>query len=100
MLMGCRGFRCLQIGRYSMDKTKEKVEITDFVRSIPGFQECDEADVDTWMECEFKMLNDGEIVTFVQDESDPVDDEMDEDEDNNNIESSKGLSNAEVFSAL
>ncbi|GFY19734.1 hypothetical protein TNCV_4649061 [Trichonephila clavipes] len=40
-----------------------------------------------------------EIVTYVQVESDPVDDETDEDEDNNN-ESSKGSSNADAFSAL
>ncbi|GFV66835.1 hypothetical protein TNCV_4303961 [Trichonephila clavipes] len=32
----------------------------------------------------FQMLNDDEIVTSVQEESDPIDDEMDEDEDNNN----------------
>ncbi|GFW68780.1 uncharacterized protein TNCV_3639951 [Trichonephila clavipes] len=42
-------------------------EITDFVQSIPGFQECDE-DVETWMacgaeDCGFQMLNDDEIVT-------------------------------------
>ncbi|GFW32128.1 hypothetical protein TNCV_2601541 [Trichonephila clavipes] len=30
------------------------------------------------------MLNDDEIVAFVPEESDPVDDETDEDEDNNN----------------
>ncbi|PRD27924.1 UNVERIFIED_CONTAM: hypothetical protein NCL1_33982 [Trichonephila clavipes] len=30
-------------------------------------------------DCEFQMLNDDEIVTFVQEESDPVDDETDED---------------------
>ncbi|GFV36668.1 hypothetical protein TNCV_1033441 [Trichonephila clavipes] len=47
----------------------------------------------------FQMLNDDEIVTSVQEESDPVDDEWDEDEDNNN-ESSKGPSNAVAFSAL
>ncbi|GFU50998.1 transposable element Tc3 transposase [Trichonephila clavipes] len=45
------------------------------------------------------MLNDDEIVTSVQEESDPVDDEMDE-EDNNNSESSKGPLNADAFSAL
>ncbi|PRD30889.1 UNVERIFIED_CONTAM: hypothetical protein NCL1_25049 [Trichonephila clavipes] len=78
-------------------------EITDFVQSIPGFQECDE-DVETWMACDaedsgFQMLNDDEIVTSVQEESDPVDDEADEDEDNNN-ESSKGPSNDDAFSAL
>ncbi|PRD35224.1 UNVERIFIED_CONTAM: hypothetical protein NCL1_12189 [Trichonephila clavipes] len=39
------------------------------------------------------------IVTSVQEESDPVDDETDEDKKNNN-ESSKGLSNADTFSAL
>ncbi|GFX97187.1 hypothetical protein TNCV_556771 [Trichonephila clavipes] len=44
------------------------------------------------------MLNDDEIVTSVQEESDPVDDETDEDEDNN--ESSKDPSNSDVFSAL
>ncbi|GFY17068.1 uncharacterized protein TNCV_1088441 [Trichonephila clavipes] len=46
------------------------------------------------------MLNDDEIVTSVQEEFDPVDDETDEDEDNNNNESSKGPSNADAFSAL
>ncbi|GFV37843.1 uncharacterized protein TNCV_2662561 [Trichonephila clavipes] len=45
------------------------------------------------------MLNDDEIVTSVQKESGPVDDETDEDEDINN-ESSKGPSDAEVFSVL
>ncbi|GFT27687.1 DDE_3 domain-containing protein [Trichonephila clavipes] len=42
---------------------------------------------------ELQMLNDDEIVTSVQQESDPVDDETDEDEDNNNDENSKGQSN-------
>ncbi|GFU45165.1 hypothetical protein TNCV_4236071 [Trichonephila clavipes] len=77
-------------------------EITDFVQSIPGFQECDE-DVEIWMtcdaeDCRFQMLNDDEIATSVQ-ESDLVDDETDEDEDNDD-ESSKGPSNADAFSAL
>ncbi|PRD19743.1 UNVERIFIED_CONTAM: hypothetical protein NCL1_56500 [Trichonephila clavipes] len=74
---------------------------TDFVQSIPGFQECD-GDVDTWVACDaedcgFQMLNDDEIVTYVQEESDPVDEE---DEDNNNSKSSKGPSNADALSAL
>ncbi|GFW75633.1 uncharacterized protein TNCV_4428161 [Trichonephila clavipes] len=78
-------------------------EISDFVQSIPGFQECSEKDVETLMAhdaeyCGFQMLNDDEIVTSVQEESDPVDDETDEDEDNN--ESNKGPSNADLFSAL
>ncbi|GFX85496.1 uncharacterized protein TNCV_3716681 [Trichonephila clavipes] len=47
----------------------------------------------------FQMLNDDEIVTSVQEESDPVDYERNEDEDNNN-ESSKRPSNADVFSEL
>ncbi|GFV78282.1 uncharacterized protein TNCV_94421 [Trichonephila clavipes] len=47
----------------------------------------------------FQKLNDHEIVTSLQAESDPVDDETDEDEDNNN-ESSKYPSNAGAFSAL
>ncbi|GFV24731.1 uncharacterized protein TNCV_881991 [Trichonephila clavipes] len=80
-------------------------EITDFVQSIPRFQECDKEDVETWMACDaedcgFQMLNDDEIVTSMQEESNPVDDETDEDEDNNNDESSKGPSNADAFSAL
>ncbi|PRD27866.1 UNVERIFIED_CONTAM: hypothetical protein NCL1_34129 [Trichonephila clavipes] len=45
------------------------------------------------------MLNDDEIVTSMQEESDPVEDETDEDEENYN-ESSKGPSNADAFSAL
>ncbi|GFW60533.1 uncharacterized protein TNCV_568811 [Trichonephila clavipes] len=74
------------------------------VQSTPGFQECDE-DVETWVacdaeDCEFQMLNDDEIVTSVQEESNPVDDEVDEDEDNNNNESSKSPSNANAFSVL
>ncbi|GFV22239.1 uncharacterized protein TNCV_4564421 [Trichonephila clavipes] len=79
-------------------------EIIDFVQSIPGFQECDE-DVRTWFasdaeDCGFQMLNDDEIVTSVQEESDHVDDETYEDEDNNNSESSKGPLNADEFTAL
>ncbi|GFS99239.1 hypothetical protein TNCV_1600771 [Trichonephila clavipes] len=46
------------------------------------------------------MLNNDEIVTYVQEQSDPVNDEMDENDDNNNNESSKGPSNDDVFSAL
>ncbi|GFW39986.1 transposon Tf2-6 polyprotein [Trichonephila clavipes] len=45
-------------------------------------------------------LQKDEVVTSVQEESDPVDDEADEDEDNSNNESSKGPSNADAFSAL
>ncbi|GFU39088.1 uncharacterized protein TNCV_1849891 [Trichonephila clavipes] len=45
------------------------------------------------------MLNNDEIVTSVQTESDPVDDETDKDENNNN-DSSKGPSNAGAFSTL
>ncbi|GFT47313.1 hypothetical protein TNCV_3749041 [Trichonephila clavipes] len=78
-------------------------ETTDFVQSISGFQECDE-DVETWMtcdaeDCEFQMLNEDEMVTSAQEESDPVDGEMHEVEDINN-ESSKGSSNADAFSVL
>ncbi|GFY02136.1 uncharacterized protein TNCV_5099971 [Trichonephila clavipes] len=67
----------------------------------PGFQEDDEENVETWTACDaencgFQMLNDGEIVTSVQENSDLVDDE---DEENNN-ESSKGSSNADVLPAL
>ncbi|GFS95177.1 uncharacterized protein TNCV_2705211 [Trichonephila clavipes] len=80
-------------------------EFTDFVQSIPGFQECDEEDVETWMACDaedcgFQILNGDEIVTSVQEDSDSVDDETDEDEDNNNNEISKGPSNNDAFSAL
>ncbi|GFX74584.1 uncharacterized protein TNCV_1158011 [Trichonephila clavipes] len=56
-------------------------------------EECDEEDVEAWMACDaencgFQMLNDDEIVTSVQEESYPVDDETDEKKKNN--ESSKG----------
>ncbi|GFX45511.1 hypothetical protein TNCV_2740481 [Trichonephila clavipes] len=62
-------------------------EITSFVQSIPGFKECDEIVVETWMAsnaegCGFQMLNNDEIVTSVQEEFDPVDDGTDENEDN------------------
>ncbi|GFV67414.1 hypothetical protein TNCV_4307851 [Trichonephila clavipes] len=43
----------------------------------------------------FQMLNDDEIVTSMQEESDPVNNETVEDEDNND-ESSKGPSKADV----
>ncbi|PRD21176.1 UNVERIFIED_CONTAM: hypothetical protein NCL1_52567 [Trichonephila clavipes] len=48
----------------------------------------------------FQMLNYDEIVTSVQKESGPVDDETDENEEKNNNESSKGPSKADAFSAL
>ncbi|GFT75095.1 uncharacterized protein TNCV_2244701 [Trichonephila clavipes] len=43
-------------------------EITNFVRSIRVFRECDEEVVETWMaydaeDCGFQMLKDDEIVT-------------------------------------
>ncbi|GFV86966.1 hypothetical protein TNCV_2199171 [Trichonephila clavipes] len=44
----------------------------------------------------FQMLNDDKIVTSVQEESDPVDDKTDEDEDNSNNKSSKGPTNADI----
>ncbi|GFU33671.1 uncharacterized protein TNCV_1594181, partial [Trichonephila clavipes] len=55
----------------------EQGKIIDFVQSIPGFQKCDEEDVETWMACDaedcgFQMLNDDEIVTSVQEESEPI----------------------------
>ncbi|GFX02304.1 uncharacterized protein TNCV_2284731 [Trichonephila clavipes] len=86
--------------KYFTDDHRE--EIIEFVQLIPGFQECNDEDVETWMACDaencgFQMLNDDEIVTSVQ-ESDPVDNEMDEDKDNN--KSSKVPSNSDVFSAL
>ncbi|PRD22412.1 UNVERIFIED_CONTAM: hypothetical protein NCL1_49162 [Trichonephila clavipes] len=61
-------------------------------------QECDEEDLETWMscdseDCEFQILNAGEIVTSVQEESDPVDEKTDED----NNKNSKGPSNADAF---
>ncbi|GFV50182.1 hypothetical protein TNCV_620951 [Trichonephila clavipes] len=79
---------CGQIEKANKDFNDDH-RITDFVHSIPGFQEGGEEDVETWMACDaedcgFLMLNDDEIVTSVQEESDPVDDETDEDEDNNN----------------
>ncbi|GFT26650.1 uncharacterized protein TNCV_3604551 [Trichonephila clavipes] len=51
-------------------------------------------------DCGFKMLNDDEIVTSVQEEFDPAHDETDEDEDNNINGSSKSPSNVNAFSAL
>ncbi|GFU17207.1 transposable element Tc1 transposase [Trichonephila clavipes] len=62
-------------------------------------------DVETWMaydaeDCGFQMLNDNETVTSVQEQSDPVDDETDEDQGSNNNKSSKGPSNADAFSVL
>ncbi|GFW21068.1 hypothetical protein TNCV_2703081 [Trichonephila clavipes] len=61
-----------------------------------------EEDVETWMAsdaeyCVFQMLKDNEIVTSVQEESNLVHDEMDEDENNNNNESNKGSSNADAL---
>ncbi|GFX82608.1 uncharacterized protein TNCV_1192831 [Trichonephila clavipes] len=51
-------------------------------------------------DCGFQMLNDDEIMTSVQEESDAAEDETDKDEDNNNNESSKSSSNADTLSAL
>ncbi|PRD36879.1 UNVERIFIED_CONTAM: Jrkl [Trichonephila clavipes] len=68
------------------------------------FKNASDEDVETWMAFDaedygFQMLNDHEIMTSVQEESDPVVDETEEDEDNNN-ESSKSPSNADAFSAF
>ncbi|GFS85938.1 hypothetical protein TNCV_1219361 [Trichonephila clavipes] len=50
-------------------------------------------------DCAFQMQNDDEIVTSVQEESDPVNDETKDNEDISN-ESSKGPSIADAFSVL
>ncbi|GFY00609.1 uncharacterized protein TNCV_2140041 [Trichonephila clavipes] len=65
------------------DLEAEKYFNDNHREEIPGFQECNE-DVETWMacnaeDCGFQMLHDDE---------------------NNNSESSKGPSNADVFSEL
>ncbi|GFU17534.1 uncharacterized protein TNCV_5069381 [Trichonephila clavipes] len=88
-----------------MTTTGRRLPLTDYFQSIPGFQECNEEDVETWIACDaedcgFQMLNDDEIAISEQEESDPVDDETDGDEDNNNNESSKGPLKADAFSAL
>ncbi|GFW48001.1 uncharacterized protein TNCV_2401881 [Trichonephila clavipes] len=73
-------------------------EITNFVQSTPGSYKNLDGN-----RCRrlsgFQMLNEDEIMTSVQAESDPADDETDEDEGNNN-ESTKRPSNAGAFSAL
>ncbi|GFW06967.1 uncharacterized protein TNCV_3691631 [Trichonephila clavipes] len=51
-------------------------------------------------DCGFRKLNDDENVTFVQEESDPVDEETVEDEVVSNNESSKSPSNSNAFSVL
>ncbi|GFX11178.1 hypothetical protein TNCV_4424371 [Trichonephila clavipes] len=48
----------------------------------------------------FQMLHDDEIMTSLHEESDPVDDKINEDEDNKNNESSKGPLDTDTFSAL
>ncbi|GFV43446.1 uncharacterized protein TNCV_5111 [Trichonephila clavipes] len=89
--------------KYFNDDHRE--EFTDDVQLIPGFQECDEEDVETGIPCDaedygFQTLNNDEIVTSAQVEYDTVDDETDEDEGQNNTVSIKGPLNADAFSAL
>ncbi|GFW26840.1 uncharacterized protein TNCV_1376831 [Trichonephila clavipes] len=98
------GISCCQIKTRNIIQDHSE-EITSHVQSIPGFQKCDEEDIETCMACDaqdfgFQMLNDYEIVTSVLEESDPVDDEMNEDESNKNKESSRSPSNADAFPAL
>ncbi|GFS75965.1 uncharacterized protein TNCV_4666061 [Trichonephila clavipes] len=100
MLMG--SLKIIPVGKKDFTDNHRE-EITDFVHSIPRFQESDKEDAEIWMACDaedcgFQMLNDDEIVTSVQEESDPFDDETDEVEYNN--KSNKGPSNADTFSAL
>ncbi|GFU04221.1 hypothetical protein TNCV_863491 [Trichonephila clavipes] len=78
--------------KYFNDDHRE--ENTDFVQSIPGFQECDEG-VETpgWHAMP-------KTVTSVQEQSYPVNDKTNEDEDNNNNESGKAPSNANALSVL
>ncbi|GFY33255.1 hypothetical protein TNCV_1241051 [Trichonephila clavipes] len=92
----CNAQRFFRVRPKATEKSK--------VRDIRGISVVED-DVETWMTCEaeccgFQMLNSDEIVTSVQEESNPVDDKTKEDEDNNNSESSKGPSNADAFSAL
>ncbi|GFU18753.1 uncharacterized protein TNCV_3003571 [Trichonephila clavipes] len=89
-LDSCKSVAILESEKDFNDDHRE--EITDFVQSIPGYQEDDEEDVDG-MRCR-------RLWTVCVEESYLVDDKTDEDEDNNHNESSKGPSNADAFSAL
>ncbi|GFX84535.1 hypothetical protein TNCV_560501 [Trichonephila clavipes] len=51
-------------------------------------------------DCAFQIPNDDELVTSMQEESDPVNDDKDVDKVIHNDESSKSPSNADAFSAL
>ncbi|GFT43904.1 hypothetical protein TNCV_2245761 [Trichonephila clavipes] len=80
-------------------------ENIDFLQTFPRISRIRWRCRNTWIACdaedyELQMLTDHEIVTSVQEESDPADDETDEYADNKNKESSKGPSNADAFSAL
>ncbi|GFY07193.1 uncharacterized protein TNCV_277401 [Trichonephila clavipes] len=85
----------------------KKTSMTTTGRRLPdilGFQECDEHK-ESWLACDAEdcgcqMLNDVKIVTYVQEESDSVDDETEEDEDNNNKESSKGSCIRDSYGAV
>ncbi|GFV72840.1 uncharacterized protein TNCV_1325511 [Trichonephila clavipes] len=66
-------------------KDDRREENTNIVQSIPDFQECNEEDVEIWMAwmhkiVDFKLLNDDEILSSLQEESNHVDDEVDKDQ--------------------
>ncbi|GFV64121.1 RNase H domain-containing protein [Trichonephila clavipes] len=89
----------------SLSVPLEPLPVTHIAPFVSRFQKCEEEDVETGRACDaedcgFQMLSDNEIVTSVQEGSDPVNEETDEDKNNNDNESSKGSSNVDAFSAL
>ncbi|GFW44570.1 hypothetical protein TNCV_4481161 [Trichonephila clavipes] len=78
------GIRCIQIWKAK----KTSITIPERRLSISSNRSQDftngHEDVETWMSCDaedcgFQMLNDDEILISVQEESDTIDDETDED---------------------
>ncbi|GFU92262.1 uncharacterized protein TNCV_1338431 [Trichonephila clavipes] len=80
-------------------------EFTDFVQSIPVYLECDEEDIETWMACDAEdcgnqMLNDDDIVTFVQEDPTLSTMKRMKTRTTTTTKVAKGPSNADAFSAL
>ena len=81
---------------------KETSELTNLLKTIPGFENCDKEDANEWLESNsdpgFQILSEDEIIKCVQEISDASDNETDEDGDDGG--SNKGLTHAEGFAAL
>lgn len=61
-------------------------ELREIIKQVPGFEECDNANIDDWLNCDvddpgYQILSDEEIVQQIKDDNQEIEEEEDDGED-------------------